>query len=437
MNVCLTLDNAKCLYEGPREIRLQLRDVLSYDVEEAPHIAWRNPKWKWDGKKRLLRTLRNGNATFPTGLLQPVVKYLKENSITFKLKDRRGTKPGRDKEYSHLMPKDPRYYQDDIVGATDTRARGVIILGTGGGKTYASTLMVERKGVETLYVTPDTGLREQAVEDFKECFDEKLISTKVKSGAPIVIANVQSLTKLEEEDFQRFRMLITDEFHHSAAKTYITLNHNCGNAYFRYGMTGTFTRPDGRDMEMHGVISNVIYTKTTSELIEEDFLVRPYITFLRYQVKGYSRFNYRDAYDEIIKNNEFNSTFANIAQRKSQEEEKQTLVLVRRKDHGEFLNLLIGGGSKFIHCLIATKVFGEGQDIPTIDALVNMRLQKTEIETKQGVGRALRKAEGKDRCEVFEPLIIGHKYLTPHSIERLNTYRSEPAFRIRVVRNFS
>lgn len=250
----------------------------------------------------------------------------------------------------------------------------------------------------------------------------------------------------------------------SASNQYQDLNMKTPLAYYRYGLTGTFVRPDGQDMVMHGVLSSVIYRKSASELISDGWLVPPEITVYRWEVKGFSRLGYREAYDRMIKDKSFNEFVASIANKKI-EEGKQTILLVRRKDHGAMLAEMIPEAiyihgdqpvrerdkikeefnNKSIKCLIATSVMGEGQDIPNIEVLINVRLQESEIQTKQGIGRALRLAEGaknysesvalgKEKAEVYDFLIIGQKHLKKHSISRLQQYSSERAFKISVCR---
>lgn len=253
----------------------------------------------------------------------------------------------------------------------------------------------------------------------------------------------------------------------SVAKTYTKLGDMCENAFHRYGFTGTNLRVDGKDMELNGVLSNTIYKITSSELIRLGFLVPPHITFFRWQIKGYSKYNYREAYDHFCLDDAWNNFIAELTLKKAQFERKQTLILVRRKEHGEKLAGLLENigavyicgsdkikyrdevkrkfNEKEIPCVIATSVFGEGQDIPNIDVLINARLQAGEIETRQGIGRALRLAEGakdyaesvklgKEKAEVFDFLVVGHKHLVKHSVNRINQYKKEPAFKIRIER---
>ena len=424
-----------------------LSDELSYESPGAFFARKYRPMW--DGRIQLMRK----DGTFPTGLIKRACRFLKRESIPYNFEDLRSV-PSECHTFKISEHWKPRDYQSLGLNTSDKISRGVYNVGTGGGKTFIAALIIGNKKVDTLYVTPDTGIREQTIQEFHDMFDGGLglVSRDIKSYAPIVVANIQSLLRKDPKDFKRFRMLMTDEFHHSSAKSYLKLNKMSSEAYYRYGFTGTFIRSDGTDMTMHGVLSEIIFKKTTSELIEEGWLVRPYIKFIQYQTEGLSRHNYKQAYDAIVQDVGFNTIISNIAEQKIKEN-KQTLVLVRRREHGELLSRMVGDSiylngddalsyreiikekfiNKEIRCLIATEIFGEGKDIPSIDVLINARCQKTEIQTKQGIGRALRTYEGKDKAEVFDFYILGQKHLKDHSIERIKSYKSEPAFRVSIV----
>jgi superfamily II DNA or RNA helicase len=51
------------------------------------------------------------------------------------------------------------------------------------------------------------------------------------------------------------------------------------------------------------------------------------------------------------------------------------------------------------------------------------------------VGRALRKFEGKEKAEIFDFLIVGQKHLEAHSVERIMSFKKEPAFKISIIRS--
>jgi len=424
-----------------------ISDELSYMIPGA-YFAMKNRPF-WDGRIRLMKK----NGIFPTGLLRRVLRFLKKEEIPFSLDDLR-TIPKGENSFKIVDAWVPREYQIEAQKVAEMRPRGVFNIGTGGGKTFISALITALHKVDTLFVTPDTGIREQTVKEFIGMFENgySLVSRDIESESPIVIANIQSLIRKKPAFFRRFKMLMTDEFHHSSAKSYLKLNTMAENAYYRYGYTGTFIRSDGTDMTMHGVLSEIIYKKTTSELINEGWLVKPYIKVRQYHISELSRHNYKQAYDAITQDTGFNTIISQIAESKIKQN-KQTLILVRRKEHGLILSRLVDHSvylngdmpldyrekmkeafiNKEIPCLIATEIFGEGKDIPSIDVLINARCQKTEIQTRQGIGRALRKCQGKDKAEVYDFLISGHKSLKDHSIERIAAYKSESAFHIELL----
>lgn len=440
-----------------------MSDMLSFEPDGAEHVKRHIPVYiakKWDGRKRLMDKRKN---TFPSGLADKVVRWFREEAVPFKVVDCR-KKPASTSQLEIVQDITYRDYQLEAAEKTDRFSRGIFVMGTGAGKTMTAGKIIQKKSLETLFVTPDAGLREQTYNVFSWMFGEENVSKDITSGKPIVVSNIQGLVRKEVRELEKFKMLMIDEFHHAASNQYTDLSMMLAQGYYRYGLTGTFVRPDGRDMVMHGVLAKVIYKKTASELIEDGWLVPPEITVYEYKLRGYSKLNYRQAYDRIVTDHEFNSFVAEISNKKISEN-KQTIILVRRKEHGEILASMIpravyiSGDDKLsyrdqmkrdfnakkIPALIATSVMGEGQDIPNIDVLVNARLQESEIQTKQGIGRALRLAEGakdykesvalgKEKCEVYDFKITGQRHLKAHSESRIEQYSSEPAFRISICR---
>lgn len=436
-----------------------LSDTLSYEIEGSAFAMRSLPKGAWDGRKRLLQ--RDGS--FPAGLTLDVAKWLKEHNLQPQIKDLRNKAEITKIPIEMKSGLEPRPFQAEAVtiATSGNKPRGIFVIGTGGGKSITAAMIIGAIKTPTLFVTPDKGLKVQTLEVFRHWLG-KGISDKIKGDAPIVVVNVHQIAKCEAKDLERFRMLMIDEFHHSAALQYLRLNMLAANCFYRYGFTGTPLRTDGKDMVMNGVLSNVLLRKTTSDLIDDGYLVPPYIHFVKHKLKGYSKLNYRDAYEAITSDQEFNAKVGMLIREKAFSERKQTIVLVRRVEHGHLLRSLLSDEAVFvsgedsieereevkrnfakknIRCMIATNIFGEGQDIPSIDCLVNVRLQESEIQTKQGVGRALRLAFGartfeesvrlgKSKAEIFDFLIEGNKHLRRHSESRISQYRSEPRFTV-------
>jgi len=323
--------------------------------------------------------------------------------------------------------------------------------------------IIERKQVETLFVVPSLGLKKQTHRAFSNLFGADQVGMCVKENKPVIVTNVSNLVKKDTKLFSRFKMLMIDEFHHAAAKNYQTLNKKCVDSYYRYGLTGTFMRPDGNDMIMHGVLANVIYEKSASDLIEEGWLVPPTITMVKHTFKRVSSKAYQAMYDILVEDNDLNHSIQEIAHVKGIDERKQVIILVRKIEHGEYLNRIIPE-SVFLHgeipmderervqddfnngkvrIVIATSVFGEGIDIPNIDVLINARYQMSEVQTSQGIGRALRTTGGRNlfdkdyvgkrSCEVYDFNLKGNKHIAKHSGERIKVYKKERAFTIKEV----
>jgi len=463
--VCkIDVHNTRSIAICAQDVRRLISDLLSFEPPGMEHRMRNLPvhvRKKWDGRIRLFKVKDH---SFPTGLLPLVEKLLIDEGIEYEKKDCR-VSVAKVHTFEMSFPFPFRTYQGKVADIIRDECRGIYVIGTGGGKTVMMAIAAKECGVDTLIVTPDVGLREQTYQEFSSWMDESLLSRDVRSEAPIIICNIDSLINKDVKYFERFKCLLIDEFHHSAANSYLKLNQLACNAYWRYGFTGTFVRPDGQDMIMHGVLSNVLMEKSTSDLIEQGYLVPAKITVYRCQLKNFSRLNYRDAYNEAIYNDAFNDLVAEIAEREVLGEGNQTLILVRRIEHGQkildlcpFAVFLSGPDSiedrddvkdlfkaGKVRCLIATSIFREGQNLPNIDTLINARLQKSEVETKQGTGRALRLAggthtieesiaAGKSHAKIYDFLLVGNKHLSNHSVDRINQYKSERAFDIKVER---
>lgn len=439
-----------------------LSDVLSFEVDGSAFAMRSLPKGAWDGRKRLLS--RDGS--FPAGLTLEAAKWMKEHGLEVEIKDLRNKAEITKVDIKMRDGLEARPFQKEVVRIVveDNKPRGIFVIGTGGGKSISAAMLIAELKTPTLFVTPDKGLKVQTLGVFRHWLGEDKVSDQIKSGAPVVVVNIHQIDKCKATDLDRFRMLLIDEFHHAASISYLQLNMLAANCFYRYGLTGTLVRPDGRDMVMHGVLSNVLLRKTTSDLINDGYLVPPFIHFVKHKVKGYSRYNYRDAYEAITSDQQFNARVAKIIREKAFGERLQTIVLVRRVEHGQLLKSMLSDEAVFvsgedsieereevkrnfakknIRCMIATNIFGEGQDIPSIDCLVNVRLQESEIQTKQGVGRALRLAygaktfeeslqRGKAKAEIFDFMIEGNKHLRRHSESRVMQYRSEPRFTVTI-----
>jgi len=210
----LIVKNSKTIIICDEKLMDKISDLLSFEIEGASFAIANNPFW--DGRTRLLKRKRDGSATFPTGLLRRVFKYCKLNNIQIEAaSDRIVPQAITGLKMRELF--DPRDYQLKCRELSKDLARGVFVIGTGGGKTYIACHLIEEKSVPTLFITPDTDLREQTYNTFKKHFVGDVVGKDISDEKPIIVANIQSLTRKDKKFFQRFGMIIIDEFHHCLA----------------------------------------------------------------------------------------------------------------------------------------------------------------------------------------------------------------------------
>lgn len=180
------------------------KETLSYKSEGAFYGTS-----AWDGSIYFL----NKKNQFPTGLIHKLANALKAKRISFGLVDCR-KRPAKQFNFGLKKFKEERPHQGAIRPLLKQKQRGVFLAGTGAGKSYMQAVVADELGVPTLIVTPDTGLRSQLTNDFHEFFDEKLVGNKLSDNKPIIIANIQSIAKADKKLFERFQLLLIDEFHH-------------------------------------------------------------------------------------------------------------------------------------------------------------------------------------------------------------------------------
>ncbi|MBU0959833.1 MAG: hypothetical protein KKB31_07840 [Nanoarchaeota archaeon] len=78
--------------------------------------------------------------------------------------------------------------------------------------------------------------------------------------------------------------------------------------------------------------------------------------------------------------------------------------------------------SKKTSCVIATTIWCEGIDIPSLDCVINAAGGKSEIRTLQVIGRGLRKTDTKDTVIIVDIFDPHSHHLIRHFGERLDLY---------------
>jgi len=328
------------------------------------------------------------------------------------------------------------------------------------GKTRVALELIFQKGVNTLYVTPSLGIKDQTVKIFEGIFGKKNVGThKDKKAKPITICNYQGLKNKSSEFFDNFQMLIIDESHHSSCKTITDLNMKCWNhIYYRYYFSATPYRNDGSDLELKGTIGDIIYTYDACKAIEDGYLVPPYFFIYKFKHPGKHYDNYAVRSKEvepgvfekipgeyegcIINNDERNDFIIDICKTIKEKDNSQILVLLERVEQGEILHKMIPdshwihGGTKGnnktiekfnngeIRLLIASTVVGEGIDLPKVKVLVLAGIGKARSMVYQKIGRVLRISPGKNKAVIVDFFDENTRWLEKHGKQRIKYYKT-------------
>lgn len=171
--VRLTVKNVKTTIVGqfdsdPKingEYHELLRQELSYMVDSADYSPAFKEK-RWDGRISLYQ---KRNQTFPTGLMNQTIRWLKEEQIPYTVDDERYRPQSttvfttRFEEFGREL----RFYQEEACNRGEKEKRGIFSIATGGGKTLLSCELFTRLNVVPfLFIVPSQSLLEQTRAEF-------------------------------------------------------------------------------------------------------------------------------------------------------------------------------------------------------------------------------------------------------------------------------
>jgi superfamily II DNA or RNA helicase len=381
---------------------------------------------------------------FRTGLLYRVQQAAPVCNLSVEVKQDNRTWP---KESLGLSPDQVplRDYQANLIDKMLKHEMGVLCAATGAGKTWMAASMIAKKNVTTLYLVHTLDLLEQTREALHKLLGIKIgkIGGGVMDVQPVTVGMVQTLVEADLET--DFGMLIVDETHHLPADTFFTVTEKFKAPYV-YGLSATPYRLDKADLLIEAGAGPIAARISPSELINLGALTRPVIRFVTVPAQtSYDKMPPWMAYQQfIVKHNERNAMIAKMAE-ESLVGGKTVLIYVRHVKHGQLIcknlteNYIMLDGKdkpayrksvlkqlrdKEIRLVVSTLV-KEGVDLPSLDVVINAA---GGADTMQLVGRALRKAEGKDVATVIDFMDHAHVTLQRSSLARMNRLREEPAF---------
>lgn len=455
------------------------RAILSGDKfsEIREYFSVENPAAKFNRsfftQKRIYSILPNG--TFDIGLISEIKTYLQNKNYSTDIKFTESAlkelNPKLDKTLIKRLNLDLRDYQEDAVKKCMSFGRGVVLLGTGAGKTLTIATLVDNfylyskeiNKFKCLIIVPDLGLVNQTYADFKSynvSFSLTKWTGKLKPDfdANVIIANIDILrSKFEEHDWIKdVDLLIVDEAHKMARGNKSSKLLDKIKTPNKFGFTGTLPEDNIDKWNVIGKIGPVLIKKSSHELREEKVLTNVHVQIfkLNYDVKPIRvkgsidpTENYRNEL-QFLSYNKFRNK---VIQTTCKNFNNNILILLNNIDHGQHLfdvlsqNLTdkkvffirgevaveerdkvkqIMENNNNVVCIAISSIFSTGVNIKNLHMILFAAGGKSFIRTVQSIGRGLRLNENKTELTIVD-IADMLEYGIEHSGKRKSIYDDE------------
>ena len=315
-----------------------------------------------------------------------------------------------------LVLRDYKQECHDLIETLDPGAY-LIQMATGLGKTVTFTTL-KRKG-RVLVLAHREELVTQPIK-YYDCPVGIEMANHKSNGEDVVIASVQSiihrLDKFKPDDFD---MIITDEAHHAAAKSYRKIYE-----YFRprlhLGFTATPNRGD--NVRLDDIYQDIIFERDIKWAIQNKYLTDIYcmrvnigydISKVARRMGDFAPGELEEAMNQDVLNNAIAEAYKKYAK-------GQTLIFACSVDHAEAIAEKIPGAvavtaktknrdeliKKFtnreIPVLVNCMIFTEGTDMPLVETVMIARPTSNSSLYTQMVGRGLRLYPGKEKLTLID-----------------------------------
>lgn len=311
-----------------------------------------------------------------------------------------------------------RPYQEECIRAIEARPPGayLIQMATGLGKTVTFA-HIPRRG-RMLILSHREELVKQPLKYFDCPAGVEMAQETAPRDAEVVSASVQSLARrLDRFGRDDFDVIVCDEAHHAAAKTYRAIF-----SHFRprllLGFTATPNREDS--VRLDDVFQDIIFQKDLRWGIQNGYLSNIYClrASIGYDLRGVHTRGGDYAPGELEE--AMDGTADAIAQAYRELGKGATLIFAVSVRHAQEIAAKIPGAAvvtgetknraaiieaftrREIPCLVNCMVFTEGTDIPLVETVIIARPTKSDSLYAQMVGRGLRLSPGKDKLHLID-----------------------------------
>lgn len=340
--------------------------------------------------------------------------------------------------------------QSAAVAAMFEYEQGQIIAPPGRGKTEICLAFAAASKTRVLVVVHTQDLMRQWTDRAKQStpgLSLGKIQGKTCQVEHLTIAMAQSLKRYinDNEGFwQQFGAIIVDEAHHAAAETWEWLLNVCP-AYYRFGVTASQKRSDGRQALVKFNIGPVIYKLKFESQVP--MTVMPVATGFKTKYNGQQ---WQRIIKLLVNDQDRNEKIAEIVAREVKNgntilvlsrqiahlENIQAALMMKYPYNASTIKVVTGRmprpqrdkmiadlQSGDLRCILGTQLFEEGVDIPRINRII-LAYPGTEVTALQKIGRGSRKFEGKYECIIYDMLDDYVRVLAKQYLRRRTWYKS-------------
>lgn len=173
--------------------------------------------------------------------------------------------------FSLREPREPFPHQKEAVEAWwKAGGRGVVVLPTGSGKTFAAIMAIIRAGRSTLVLAPTLELVSQWRTGLERALGVPVgaIGGGERDWKPVSVITYDSAHLMVDHWGPRYGMVVFDEAHHLPGASY-RLAALGSVAPFRLAITATPERSDGGEHLLRDLVGPVVYRREITELAGE------------------------------------------------------------------------------------------------------------------------------------------------------------------------
>jgi len=448
-----------------------LSRAASYYVRGA-HFTPSFKNHRWDGRERLI-TINSKTRQFraPIGMIDDIVSQLEQLGEPYRLIQ--VPRPKGNIEYDWNTDRTQRGYQDQavdsVVNSKPIRCLGIIKMPTRSGKTRVAGRIIHQMRHRAIFLVTSQMLLYQTQAALKELLLRPIgiIGDQEWQEEDVTVASIQTLTGRRKAKAPEYKALLTryplaifDECHHLRGEEWRAVLMDLESPY-RVGLSATVYLDDKNEVERGAIwfkacCGPIRIDISTSDLIEAGYLVRPEIRLIPVYEPDLSHLGWSKTM--VARGIGMNQHRNGIILRQARQlvaNGRRVLIVTNRLDQVDELSrgleasgvtyrALVGNTKSttrkervadFVEGRVAVllgTVFGEGVDIPEVDTVINAGGGRDVKATVQRF-RNLTPFEGKDVAVFIDFIDHTNSYLAEHSLERLDVYRSEPAFVVKLM----